>query len=600
MPSKNDQIESLEAEISALPIGCISRKTINGKVRQYHQWTEDGKKRSKYLDDESAEQLRTLIEKRKELQRQLRLIRASSVSKALTKKAIGSVPQFRTNVSVDQALKRFVQPIVQLQKRDGYQELENYLQHESDGRVFILCGLRRTGKTTMIRQVIANMSPDNFSKTAFIQVKPGDTLGDINMDLKWLSENDYQFIFLDEVTFAQDFIEGAALFSDIYASSGMKIVLSGTDSLGFLFSESEELYDRCIMLHTTLIPYREFERVLGISGIDNYIRYGGTMSIGGKHYNQTSTFETKRSTDEYVDSAIARNIQHSLEFYQHGDHFRHLIDLHEKGELTSAINRVVEDINHRFTIDVLTKDFLSNDLGISARNLRKDRRRPMTILDEIDHEAFTEGLRHTLEILNKSEQTVEITDAHRQEIKEYLDLLDLTIDIPTEYLPVADQKTKRTAISQPGLRYAQAEALIRQLMLDQQFQNLSAADRGWVVERILDEIRGRMMEDIVLLETQMARQNQHVFRLQFPIGEFDMVVADPKALECELYEVKHSAEIVPAQYRFLDDSEKLNAAEFRYGKIRKRTVIYRGKSKVLENGIEYTNVEEYLKNLGNR
>ena len=64
MPSKNDQIESLEAEISALPIGCISRKTINGKVRQYHQWTEDGKKRSKYLDDESAEQLRTLIEKR--------------------------------------------------------------------------------------------------------------------------------------------------------------------------------------------------------------------------------------------------------------------------------------------------------------------------------------------------------------------------------------------------------------------------------------------------------------------------------------------------------------------------------------------------------
>jgi hypothetical protein len=61
----------------------------------------------------------------------------------------------------------------------------------------------------------------------------------------------------------------------------MKVVLSGTDSLGFLFSESEELYDRCIMLHTTLIPYREFERVLGIEGIDNYIRYGGTMSLGG-------------------------------------------------------------------------------------------------------------------------------------------------------------------------------------------------------------------------------------------------------------------------------------------------------------------------------
>ena len=80
----------------------------------------------------------------------------------------------------------------------------------------------------------------------------------------------------------------------------MKIVLSGTDSLGFLFTEDEQLYDRCILLHTTFIPYREFESVLGVHGIDEYIRYGGTMSLGGVHYNETSTFASKESTDEYV------------------------------------------------------------------------------------------------------------------------------------------------------------------------------------------------------------------------------------------------------------------------------------------------------------
>ena len=78
----------------------------------------------------------------------------------------------------------------------------------------------------------------------------------------------------------ENFIRGAALFSDIFASSGMKIALSGADSLGFAFSEEEELYDRCIMLHTTFIPYREFEEVLGKKGIDEYIHYGGTMSLG--------------------------------------------------------------------------------------------------------------------------------------------------------------------------------------------------------------------------------------------------------------------------------------------------------------------------------
>lgn len=116
-----------------------------------------------------------------------------------------------------------------------------------------------------------------------------------------------------------------------------------------------------IFLHTTFIPYREFEEVLGIKGIDEYICYGGTMSLGGVHYNEKSTFASKKSVDEYVDSAIAKNIQHSLKCYQYGGHFRALYDLYEKGELTSAINRVVEDVNHRFTLDVLTKDFISHD-----------------------------------------------------------------------------------------------------------------------------------------------------------------------------------------------------------------------------------------------
>ena len=92
-------------------------------------------------------------------------------------------------------------------------------------------------------------------------------------------------------------------------------VLSGTDSLGFLFTEDEQLYDRCILLHTTFIPYREFESVLGVHGIDEYIRYGGTMSLGGVHYNETSTFASKESTDEYVDTAIAVSYTH-LDVYK--------------------------------------------------------------------------------------------------------------------------------------------------------------------------------------------------------------------------------------------------------------------------------------------
>lgn len=98
------------------------------------------------------------------------------------------------------------------------------------------------------------------------------------------------------------------------------------------------------------------------------------MSLGGRNYNEASAFATERSTDEYIDSAIARNIQHSLACYQDGGHFRSLQKLFDSDELTSVINRVVEDVNHCFALDVLSRDPKSHDLALSARNLRMDRR----------------------------------------------------------------------------------------------------------------------------------------------------------------------------------------------------------------------------------
>ncbi len=72
------------------------------------------------------------------------------------------------------------------------------------------------------------------------------------------------------------------------------------------------------MLHTTFIPYREFENVLGINGIDEYIRYGGTMSLGGINYNVSTPFSNIKDTEEYINTSIAKNIQHSLKMYQYG------------------------------------------------------------------------------------------------------------------------------------------------------------------------------------------------------------------------------------------------------------------------------------------
>lgn len=587
-----NRVAELEQQISNLPAGSITKKTVNGKVYFYHRWTEDKKRKEKYIPVDELENFHAQIEQRKKLDQDLKALK-----KQLPKTRSMDASMFITNVRTGETLRSFAKSVRGYRRRECFQQLYDYVYGDPQDKVFILYGLRRTGKTTMIRQIFAEMRDTELVKAAFIQITAKDTLADVNRDLKILEAHGFRYVFLDEVTLMEDFIEGAALFSDVFAACGMKIVLSGTDSLGFLFTEDEQLYDRCVLLHTTFIPYREFETVLGIHGIDEYIRYGGTMSLGGIHYNENSTFASKEKTDEYVDTAIARNIQHSLRCYQYEGHFRHLRDLYDKNELTSAINRVVEDINHRFTLEVLTQDWKSHDLGISASNLRRDRENPTDILDRIDLVAVTSSLRKLLEIRNKAEQTIELDDIHVAEIKEYLDLLDLTREIDVLHLPDVSTKSSRTVIAQPGLRYAQADELIRSLLLDETFSALSLAERTVVQERILTEIKGRMLEDIVLLETKLTNLKKQVFVLQFPIGEFDMVVFDPEVGSCQIFEIKHSEEAVSQQYRHLVNEEKCAQTEHRYGLITGKFVLYRGKSRVVD-GIPYQNVEEYLRNLG--
>lgn len=569
-----ERIAEIEREIAVLPAGGVSKKNVHGKVYYYHRITQNGKRMEKYVKAEDVDELKSNIEKRKKLEKELKKLKQYMPKEKNL--------DFKTKVIVGNRLKSLVSITRNYKKRECIQMLRDYIFKDIDDKVFILYGLRRTGKTTLIRQIILELSESDFNKAAFIQVTSKDSLSDIDEDLRLLEKNGYKYVFLDEMTLMEDFIEGSALFSDIYASSGMKIVLSGTDSLGFAFSKEEQLYDRCIMLHTTFIPYREFENVLGIYGIDEYIRYGGTMSLGGINYNASTPFSNIKDTEEYINTSIAKNIQHSLKMYQYGGHFRQLLDLYEKGELTNVINRVVEDMNHRFTKSVVER--------ITANNLLGDR------VDSLNLDKVTLGIKNMLDILNKEEQSVDISDVHMTQIKEYLAILDLIKEIDLEYLPEVNQKSKIIVVTQPGLRYAQAEAIVENLLLDEKFQELDIQKRTRILERLLSEIRGKMMEDIVLLETKLAKKDKHVFKLQFPIGEFDMVVQDPKTLSCEIYEIKYSNQRAREQYRHINDEEKCAMTIHRYGNITGRYVIYRGENTEMDS-IQYLNVEDYLKSL---
>lgn len=594
------RIMELEKEIAILPQGSINIKKINGKEQPYLQWTENGKSISKYIKKNEREQIFTGVERRKLLQDELRELKRMDIVDVPT------LTKFETSVVIGKRLIAMTKGIRNWKERDCFKQLQKYLNSDVTDRVCLVFGLRRTGKTTMLRQAVLKMTSEQIAKTAYIKAKGMDTMAAMNRDLEKLVELGYEYVFIDEVTLMKDFIDSAALFSDIYATQGMKVVLSGTDSLGFWFAIHQELYDRAVTIHTTFIPFREHSRLLGMDSIDEYIRYGGTLRVGELDFDdedinaEDASFRDDESTRKYIDTAICKNIQHSLSCCQDGGYFRHLQSLYEAGELTGAINRIIEDMNHSFLIRILISKFKSHDLGSAADVLRRERdpERRSDILDRIDKEAVTNRLMNLLQIRNQKDQSIGITNAHVEEIKEYLKALDLIIDVPNETIIPSAEPLENIIFTQPGMRYCQAQALVHSLAKDELFASLSEQEKMFVSERILEEVRGRMMEDIVLLETfKTVKKHKSVFKLTFSVGEYDMVIYDSKENTCECYEIKHSDQIVPAQTKYLTNEEKLNQTRKRFGNISKRCVLYRGEDTVLENGIEYRNVEVYLKNL---
>ena len=162
--------EELERRIQEYPPGYLSIKTIKGKERYYHQWYEGGRLHTKYVRAEDYPALRDRIEERKALQRRLMDL----------KNTLFDEP-FRTDVVWGSQLREMSDLSEGTERRECFGRLRDYLGRR-DAMVCVLYGLRRTGKTMMIYQALADMSDDELERTAYITVGTGNTMSDLRID----------------------------------------------------------------------------------------------------------------------------------------------------------------------------------------------------------------------------------------------------------------------------------------------------------------------------------------------------------------------------------------------------------------------------------
>ena len=581
---KTDQqvIAELEKQIAKLPIGYISRKMIHGKLRFYRQWTENGKIKSQYIKDGQLEALEEGIEKRRELQKQLKEVKARQASKSAARGRAGfsrggryQGQKFRTNVVIGEALEGLTAGLTDEKTRLCHGKLKDYLEGRigNDGRVCLITGLRRTGKTTMIRQAIRGLTPEQAAQAAYIKVTAADNMEKLNRDLNLLYDMGYRYVFIDEVTLMSDFIDDAALLSDVHAAQGMRVVLTGTDSLAFCLALRQELYDRAVTISTTFVPFREHKQLLGIDDVDEYIRYGGTLRAGEMTPEGLSTanatFRDGGSMKEYIASAVCRNIERSLVGSKDLSQFRGLRELQAGGDLMEIVDRVMVNMNLNFLLLILSKNPQYQNLRLAAWNLKNDRAR--------------------------EEQAAGITRAHVSEIKQALVEMDLVVECPAEMPQPGSEPIERVIFTQPGIRYCQIRSLLEDLMGTEKFMGMSELNKRDLTEKVLADVRARMLEDIILLETEKAAEGRHqVYKLQINAGVFGMVVYDPAENDCFICELRSGGRMAPEQYRRLADADKYNQIEKRFGTIRQRFILCDDPQAQSADGITFCRPEDYL------
>jgi hypothetical protein len=468
-------------------------------------------------------------------------------------------------------------------KRDCYQKLWEYLTGD-DRQVCGISGLRRTGKTVMMEQAMLELG--DFDHSLYITCDFGDSFNELKSVIK---KYEPKYLFIDEITAVPDFIDRAAPLSDVYSGGGTKVVITGTDSLSFYFASKDSLFCRSFYIHTTYIPYKEHARLLGTS-LDDYLEYGGTLFKEG-------SFLDGRAALIYIDSSIVDNITHSIKNWN-GRNYDHL-KKYNLESIANAIRIFVEKHNADFIKKSSLESFQSGDIGSLRELLKKNG----VEIPGLEGKELQKEVREALHIreLREEDRTL-LDDANAMlDLRRYLENMAVILNISSRVCP-------EYVFSQPGLRYSQAKEIVRVLLEGNALGNLDDMTRAEISKRLLSDIKGQMLEDIVKTDLvmnpifQKDRINEvfDVYRIRkfgSDSGEFDITICNAQTKAACVMEVKHSDKQVPEQTKHLKNEELCKEFEKRTGcRIVRRMVIYNGPDTYLpgETPIYYANASDFL------
>lgn len=479
-------------------------------------------------------------------------------------------------------IKEKVEESAKLKRRYCYDYFRQRLYGKLLAKVIILYGLKGTGKTTMMYQMINDMSEDDKQKTAFIRLNNEVDDREFRGIFEYFRENNIRYVFIENADRIKAFLHVAAIFSDM-RSYISKIVFDTDNQMLMYLSKLDILYDRCVMIPTNPMTYSEYRYLFCDNvTIDQYMKRGGIFD------------DLSNNANDYI-KYITSTFQQAFDLSDGISMLPRVERLCKNKEFDKTLN----DLLHNFATEFIVEAIKDNDM----------------IDDKIKDELLI--LSEALLIKNDNIDYVDnpdgcfFTERQSNEVKRLLSKVDIIKYEYCQFNELDFKTSERLFFTQPALLYNMIIDLLNNAKQSDIFEKANDNVKTYIDINIINIIENYLAKNIVLYETTKVfgdyerRYGYH--QEDNPYGKYYLYsfghVYNNKCDMVILYGTKSSSDL----YCVISDTESVNNINKLFNEdfitimnkmfgrysVRNKIVLYNGPS--LSNGdIVYMKIGEYL------
>jgi predicted AAA+ superfamily ATPase len=486
------------------------------------------------------------------------------------------------------------------EKRDCFDTVRNYVTDKNkQSKICALYGIRRTGKTVLMQQVIESLSDEDKSKTVLITCNKDTDVHDVISFVNGAIKKDYKYFFIDEITYAKDFQAIGEIFSDNFVNfHNARVVVTGTDSLGLSLPSHSILYDRVLFVPTTFTTYPEYSRIMNCNSFDEYIVRGTTF------YPQT--YENIETTRKYVETSIIENLISSLERSEGIRSYPPVLtELYEARDIENAVLLAINNYNRQFITKSLKATFESKIFSDE--------------IDVNDKSLINNNFSKLMKVVETESIKTNLSEYYLEKVNKLLSEMDIL-----KIIPVVSNFNDREIsepmkiIAHPGMYHANLKYTLEELRENANWVPGTSDDqKNFLIKKVYEVAVGDLMENFIIANVnEILNKSKIVTKTdlfmessgrwfvskyemkdsQKRSHESDLIIFDKQKKETFLFEIKHSAKVVKEQSAHLESNPFLEYIESKFGKIKERIVLYNGKSDVSLK-VPRVNISDFLQDM---